>query len=244
MTTMYDADRTTSAPRGDDATVVSAWSSSPLGAPSAGAAYADHTEYADETVCAQDAAYSAYRDDFTPDPVDRVDPVHQVDQQATPRSFRKVILAATLLGTVGLSAVLGAVLLADSGQPKTVAVAPGSAGAPAAVPAAVATVVTPTDNPPAPPPVISQADNGPAPAVVLPPPADPGTPPTAKPPGPVVEVNPAPPPIWAPPKPPQWAPPSPPKQQPWPPKQQPWPPKQSTPVLCLPPHHLVQGVCK
>ena len=89
-------------------------------------------------------------------------------------------------------------------------------------------VVTPPVDISAPAPLVTPPplDNGPA--------ADPGLPPAAPPPGPVVIVNAAPPPVWLPPvHPPVPLLPPPPKLPTLPPP----------PSLCLPPHHLVGGVC-
>jgi hypothetical protein len=227
MTTVHDFDRTALAPRaddfdptgiaprGDDVTSAWAWASSPLGNP------------------ADEAGGLAYGYDS---PTDAITPA------AKRRPIDKLVVAAGLIGVIGAGAALGIALLSTSPQPRPVSVAPGSTGAPAGVPAAgvPAPVVNPPDNGPAPAAAVTAPDNPP-------PSADPGTPPAATPPGPVVMVNVPPPAVWVPVPPPQLPPPpslpplpSPPKL-PAPPKLPPPPPP---PFLCLPPHHLVQGVCK
>ena len=90
MSTIYDADPTTYAPRGDDITTVSAWSSSPLGDP------------------ADRAGYSAYRADVPPDPI---------TPAARPWSISKGALVGGLIGTIGVSAAVGMALFGDWGQP-------------------------------------------------------------------------------------------------------------------------------
>jgi len=231
MSTMYDADPTTYSPRGEDATIVSAWSSSPLGDPAFRAGDADED------------GYPAYRGGFRPDPI--------TPAAAKPKPMGKAALAAGVIGAIGMGAALGIVLIGNSTQPRTVTVTPGSTGAPIAVPAAgaptqvvpppgpaPAQAVAPPDNGPAPTAVVAVPDNSPAPipAFTQPdnpaPPADPGSPPALTPPGPVVNVNVPLPPVSVSVQPPQLPPlPSPPKLPP-------------PPVLCLPPHHLVKGVCK
>ena len=249
-TTIQDPDKTGFAPRAQDATVASAWSSSPLGEPAADAA---------ETECFGDYPGYLFDDPGTP--------------ATSSKSVVKTAVAAGVIGTVGVGAALGIVLFGTSARPHAVTVAAGGTGVSSAVPAipVPAQPVNPPDSGPA--PAVVLPDNDPAPAAVVnpapviaqpvelpppapvaappgdvPPPAGPGVPPAAAP-GPVVMVNIAPPPIAvvqapqlpAPPKLP--APPAPPKlpAPPAPPKL-PSPPK--PPVLCLPPHHLVGGVCK
>jgi hypothetical protein len=238
MSTMHDMDRTALAPRGEDPTSAYAWASSPLGDPT--------------------SADLPHGGDFPPDPITRA---------AKAKSIDKVMVAAGLIGAIGAGVALGIAVFGSAPQPRSVAVASGSTGAPAAVPASAAPspvpaaslpapVIPPPDNGPA--PVVALPENGPSPAGVVapppvnpPPPADPGTPPAAPPQGPVVMVNvPPPPAVWVPLPPPQLPPlpllpplPAPPKLPPLPapPKLPPLPPP---PSLCLPPHHLVQGVCK
>lgn len=221
MTTMNDFDRTAFAPRGEESTSAYAWASSPLGDPT------------------DSAADLPYEQEFAPDPI---------APEVKPRSINKTMVAAGLIGLMSAGTALGIALFGGSAQPQHVAVASGSTAAPAAVPASVAPapVVAAPDNGPAPAPVVT----APAPAAVVaplpdspPPPADPGTPPDATPPGPVVIVNTPPPAVWVPVQPPQQpSPPSPPKWTPPPPLK--WTPPPPPPLLCLPPHHLVQGVCK
>ena len=233
---------TTQAPRGEECTVASAWSSSPLGDPADGAAYSDAAGFVED------------RYDFPPDPT---------NSAPKPRFISKGVLAGSLIAAVGLSAALGMALFGESNQPRPVSVASGVTARPVAAPAAApAPVLTPPDNAaapasvvalpadiPAPAPVVTPPVDIPAPAPVVtppadngPPPADPGPPPAAPPPGPVVIVNAPPPPVWLPPiHPLQPPPPQSPPHLPPPPKLPTLPPP---PSLCLPPHHLVQGVCK
>jgi hypothetical protein len=247
MNTQNDMVRTALAPRGEEPTSAYAWASSPLGDP------------------IDSAGELPYRQNFPLDPITPAKP-KSINKTMVAAGLIGVIGAGTALGI--------ALLSGGSPQPQHVAVTSGATGAPAAVPASVAPapapaaaapapVVPPPDaTPPGPAPaaVVALPDatpQGPAPAAVVasppdnpPPPADPGIPPAAAPPGPVVIVNaPLPPPVWVPVPPPQLPPPpslpplpSPPKLPPPPslPKLPPPPP----PFLCLPPHHLAQGVCK
>ncbi len=251
VNTIHDLDATTyaptsHAPRGEECTVASAWSSSPLGDPAGDAAYSDAAGFVDDGY------------DFAPDPT---------TSARKPRFNSKGVLAGSLIAAVGLSAALGMTLFGNSNQPRPVSVASGVTAAPVAAPAAApAPAPTPPNNGaapasvvalpadiPAPAPAVTPPVNIPAPAPVVtpppdngPPPADPGPPPAAPPPGPVVIVNSPPPPVWLPPihPPLPLQPPSPPQSPP----HLPPPPKLPTlpppPSLCLPPHHLVQGVCK
>jgi hypothetical protein len=242
MSTMQDADPTAYAPRADELTIASAWSSSPLGDPGDEAGYPD------------DAGYSPYRYDFPPDPI---------TPPAKLKSISKGALVGGLVGTIGVGAALGMALFGNWTQPRPVSVVPGSTGVPAAVPAAgtPAPVINPPDNGPAPAPLVTAPANGPAPApMVTPPdngpapapvvttpangpaPADPGSPPDLTPPGPIVTVNvPPPPAVSVSVQPPQLPPlPSLPPLPPLPTL----PPPPPLPTLCLPPHHLVHGVCQ
>jgi hypothetical protein len=137
MRTTHDLEATTYAPtsyapRGDDFTVASAWSSSPLGDP------ADEAGYADET------GYRVDRYDFSPD---------AVTPAPKAKFVSKGVLAAGLIATIGVSAALGMALFGNWNQPRPVSAAPGPTAAPVAVPAAVsAAVQTPPANGPAPAP--------------------------------------------------------------------------------------------
>jgi hypothetical protein len=236
---MHDLDATSYAPTGhaprrEECTVASAWSSSPLGDPAGGAAYSDAAGFVDD------------RDDFA---TDLIAPARK------PWFISKGVLAGSLIAAVGLSAGLGITRFGHSNQPQPVSVTSGATAAPVAAPAAIpAPAPPPPDNGSAPAsvaalpadipatPVVTPPVDISAPApLVTPPPldngpaADPGLPPAAPPPGPVVIVNAAPPPVWLPPvHPPVPLLPPPPKLPTLPPP----------PSLCLPPHHLVGGVCK
>ncbi len=242
MNTRNDMNRTALAPRGEDPTSAYAWAASPLGDP------------------VDESAELSHGHDFPAVPISRA---------AGPRSIDKVMVVACLIGALGAGTALGVALF--SGSPRPQAVATDSAGAPAAastfaalapVPAAVAAPAVPRpDNAlQDPAPVVALPDAAPqgqaSAAVVAPPPenpappADPGAPPAAAPQSPLVMVNVAPPPaVWVPvpvappqlPPPPSLPPlPTPPKLPPLP-----TPPKlPPPPSLCLPPHHIVQGVCK
>src|SRR6516164_9966173 len=246
MTTMRDLDptaaavradefdRTTFAPRGDDATSAWAWASSPLGEPS------DHA--GDLSDQAGDLPYGY---DL---------PTELITPAATRKPIDKLIVGAGLIGLIGAGTALGIALLSGSPQSQRSTAVRASSDAPATVAAAAPSpVVSPTDNGPAPAPVVNLPDNSPAPApvvalpdnapapapvvapapVIPPPPPDPGTPPAAWPSGPVVGVYVPPPrPVWMP---------LPPPQLPPPPS---LPPLPAPPGLCLPPHHLAQGGCK
>jgi hypothetical protein len=234
MSTWDDMDRTALAPRGADVTEAWAWASSPLGDPT------------------DEAGEPTYRHEFPPDPM---------TPAANRKSIDKLWVTAGVIGMIGAGVALSVALLSNPPQPRSVAVTSGSTGVPAAAaasaaPAPAAAVVPPPDNGPA--PVVALPDataQGPAPAAVVAPPpdnpappADPGTPPDATPPGPVVVVNvPPPAPVWVAVPPPQLPPPPSLPPLPAPPKLPPLPapPKlPPPPVLCLPPHHLLQGVCK
>lgn len=239
MTTIHDFDRTAFAPRGEEPTSAYAWASSPLG---------------DPTDSAADLPYEPHGQEFPPDPI---------APEAKPKSINKTMVAAGLIGLMSAGTAVGIALFGGSSQPQHVAVASGSSAVPAAAPASAAPVVAAPDSGPAPAPVVNPPADGPvaAPVVSLPapdavvppdsppPPPEVGTPADAAPPGPVVIVNAPPPAIWVPVHPPQQpSPPSPPKLPPPPPPKLPAPPKLTPlpppPLLCLPPHHLVQGVCK
>jgi hypothetical protein len=243
MNTMHDLEATTYAPtsyapRGDDVTVASAWSSSPLGDPASDAGYAD------------EAGYLADGYDFPPDPI---------TPARKPKFVSKGVLAGGLIATVGLSAALGMALFGNWSQPRPASVTSGATAAPVAAPApaVAAPVQTPPDNSPAPVPVAAPPADIPAPAPVVvpqvnipapapvvtpppdngPPPADPGSPPAAPPAGPVVIV--APPPVWLPPLHPPL-----PLQPPPPPSPPHLPPPPKGALVCLRARPLVQGVCK
>jgi hypothetical protein len=251
MSTIYDADQTTYS-RGDDITTVSAWSSSPLGHPD------DH------------AGHSAYRRDFAPDPVSPASNRTSISKSAL---VGGLIGAVGVSAAVGM-ALFGnwgeprpvSVAPGSTGAPAAVpapAFTPldpavnGPAPAPVvAAPAPEVNAPAPAPVAPAPAPVVSApepAADGPAPA------ADPGSPPAPN--GPVVIVDVPAPPISVslpplpplpsqPPQPP--SPPSPPKLPPPSklPTPQPLPTKVPTitpkpvPQLCLPPKHIVNGVCQ
>jgi hypothetical protein len=159
----------------------------------------------------------------------------RITHEAARKSIDKRWVATGLIGVIGAGVALGIALFTGSPQPRSVAVTSGATAAPAAAPAPAA---------PAP-------DNGPGPAAVAPPPdnaaspADPGTPP-ASPTGPAV-VNAPPRPLVRVPAPQPQLPPPPSLPLPnLPPLPLPLklPPLPPPPALCLPPHHLVQGVCK
>ena len=177
MNTMHDLEATTYAPtgyapRGDDATVASAWSSSPLGNPAHDAGYADQAAYP------VDSYYVPDSPDFAADPT---------TVTRRPKFVSKGVLAAGLIATIGVGAALTFALSANLSQPRPVAVAAPSTSAPVAAPAAAvqpppASVPAPAPvadvpaNIPAPAPVVEQPVNIPAPAPVVTPPPDNGPP--------------------------------------------------------------------
>jgi hypothetical protein len=212
---------TSHAPRGDESTVASAWSSSPLGDPSGGAAYSDAPGLVDDH-------YDLATDLIAP--------------ARKPWFISKGVLAGALIAAVGLSAGLGITLLSHSNQaPRPVAATAGATAAPVAAPFA-SLAPAPAPAPPAPaapadiPAPAPVAAEIPAPAYipapapipdVAPPPAAPPPPPAAPPPPPVVV---APVPVFV----------------PHPPVLLPHPLNPAGPshsIGCLPPHHLFGGVC-
>ncbi len=91
VNTIHDLDATTyaptsHAPRGEECTVASAWSSSPLGHPADGAAYSDAAGFVDDPY------------DFA---TDLIAPARK------PWFISKGVLAGSLIAAVGLSAGLG-----------------------------------------------------------------------------------------------------------------------------------------
>jgi hypothetical protein len=206
MNAIYDAERTTLAPRGEAPTAAYAWASSPLGGPS------------------DSAGGLPYGDDFA---TIRIAPAG-IAPAARRRPIDKGIVAAGVIGLIIAGTALAVALFSGSPEPQHVAVTSGSTSAPAA--ATPAPMVAAPDNGPAPATVVNPADDHPVPA-------DAGSPPDAAP--PVV--------VWAPVAPRQLPPPPslPPfhslPKLPAPPQLTPPP---GLPALCLPPHHLVQGVCK
>jgi hypothetical protein len=248
MSTVSDADQTTYAPRADAITTVSAWSSSPLGDPSDG------------------GGRSLSRDGFPPDPITPPVRARSISKGAVAGGLIGTLGVGAALGM----ALFGnwtqprpvTVAPGSAGVPASVP----AAVAPAPVISPPASGPAPADGP-APAAVVNPpADNGPAPA-------DPGSPPPPAPSGPIVIVNPpappdvsvtvqpAPPPSPAPqptstpnpkptltpqPKPTLTAQPDPtlfpqPKPTLVP---QPKPKLGPAPVLCMPPQHSVNGVCK
>jgi hypothetical protein len=148
VNTVHDLDATSyaptsHAPRGEECTVASAWSSSPLGDPADGAAYSDAAGFVDD------------RYDLCDRP-DRAGAQAVVHQQG--------VLAGSLIAAVGLSAGLGLTLFGHSNQPRPVSVTSGATAAPVAAPAPVPS--------PAPAPASPPPDNGAAPASVVALPAD------------------------------------------------------------------------
>ncbi len=228
MNTIHDLEATSyaptsQAPHGEECTVASAWSSSPLGNPANdGAVYSDAAGYADNS------------DGFA---TELIAPTRK------PWFMSKGVLAGTLIAAVGLSAGLGITLLGNSNQTHTTNTAASASPAPVAAqfaslapvpaPAPSAAPPSPADIP-APAPVAAEI---PAPAYIPapvsipdagPPPAAPPPPPAAPPPPPV--VVPAPVPVWV----------------PHPGGLLPHPLNPAGPshsIGCLPPHHLFGGVC-
>jgi hypothetical protein len=205
MSTSYDPERTTRAPRAEGFTSAYAWASSPLGDPT------------------DSASNLPYEHDFPPPPI-------APKTKTKRRPIDKTFVAGGVIGLLGAAAVLGMALFGNSPQPQDPAPAPASTSVP---PSSTPSVVT-TDSAPAPAAVVAPLPDSQPPA------ADPGTPPqgpVATAPAPQASVPVAPQQL-----PPPHSLPSPPKLAPPLPLKLPVPPK--LPPLCLPPQHLVQGVCK
>ena len=135
MNAIYDAERTTLAPRGEAPTAAYAWASSPLGGPS------------------DSAGGLPYGDDVA---------TIRIAPAARRRPIDKGIVAAGLIGLIITGTALAVALFSGSPEPQHVAVTSGSTSAPAA--ATPAPMVAAPDNGPAPATVVNPADDHPAPA--------------------------------------------------------------------------------
>ncbi|WP_156664689.1 hypothetical protein [Mycobacterium sp. 852002-51057_SCH5723018] len=141
MSTSYDPERTTLAPRGQESTAAYAWVSSPLG---------------DPTDSASDRPYER-----------NLPPNHPITSPTRRRPIDKTFVVGGLVGLVGAGAVLAFALFGNSSQPQNGGAAPAAPASAAPDNPTPAAVVAPlSDSPPPPADPGTQPDAAPKGPVV------------------------------------------------------------------------------